>query len=66
MEKTTKCPQSVNRRVDKLRPNSAHSYLPIRSMPLAENISILQERSGGAVRVFLDIKKFPVFKVSAF
>ncbi len=49
-----------------LRPNSANSYLIIGSMPLAENISILQERSGGAVRVFLDIRKFPVFKVSAF
>jgi len=49
-----------------LRPNSAYSYLLIRWMPLAENISILQERSGGAVRVFLDIKKFPALKVSAF
>ncbi len=46
--------------------NSAYSYLLIRSMPLAENISILQERSGGAVRVFLDIKKFPAFKLSPF
>ncbi len=49
-----------------LGPNSAYSYLLIRSMPLAENISILQEKSGGAVRVFLDIKKFPAFKVLAF
>ena len=49
-----------------LGPNSAYSYLLIRSMPLAENISILQERRGGAVRVFLDIKKSPVFNVSAF
>ncbi len=49
-----------------LRLNSAYSYLLIRSMPLAENISILQERSGGAVRVFLDIKKFPAFEVLAF
>jgi len=49
-----------------LRPNSAYSYLLIRSMPFAENISTLQERSGGAVRVFVDIKKFPAFKVSAF
>jgi len=49
-----------------LRPNSAYSYLFIRSMPFAENISILQERSGGAVRVFVDIRKFPAFKVSTF
>jgi len=49
-----------------LRPNSAYSYLLIRSMPFAENISILQERSGGTVRVFVDIKKSPAFKVSAF
>jgi len=49
-----------------LRPNSAYSYLLIRSMPFAENISILQERSGGAARVFIDIKKFPALKVSAF
>jgi len=49
-----------------LRTNSAYSYLLIRSMPLAENISILQERSEGALRVFLDIRKFPAFKVPAF
>ena len=49
-----------------LRPNSAYSYLLIRSMPFAENISILQERSGGAVRVFIDIKELGAFKVSAF
>jgi len=49
-----------------LGPNSAHSYVLIRSMPLAENISVLQERSREAVRVFLDIRKFPAFKVSAF
>jgi len=49
-----------------LRPNSAQSYLLVGSTPFAENISILQERSGGAVRVSVDIRKFPVFKVSAF
>jgi len=49
-----------------LRPNSAYSLLLITPMPFAENISIFQERSGGAVRVFIDIKKFTVFKVSAF
>jgi hypothetical protein len=36
-------------------------------MPFAENISIFQERSGGAVRVFIDIKssrpsKFRLFE----
>ena len=40
--------------------------IPSRSMPFAENISIVQERSGGAVRVCVDVKKFPVFKVLAF
>ncbi len=48
-----------------LRPNSAHSHSLIGSMPFAEDISILQERNGGAVRVFADIKRFPAFKVSA-
>ena len=49
-----------------LRPNSANPYLIIRSRPFAENISVLQERSEGAVRVFVDIKKFTVFKISVF
>jgi len=49
-----------------LRPNSAYSLLLITPMPFAEDISMLQERSGGGDSVLVDIKKFMVFKVSAF
>jgi hypothetical protein len=51
--------KSIPSRCKGFRPNSAHSYLLIRSKPFAENISILQVKKRGSSQSLRRYQKVP-------